>query len=233
MEQVDWESRWTEGRIAFHQDRVSDLLELYSDRIRQPGGTGRVLVPLCGKSLDMVFLSDLAEQVIGVEYVEQAAREFFSERGQVPRVESSPARSYSGGNITIFAADFFSLGAAVLGPVDVVFDRAALVALDPGARRRYASSLVSLLRPGKRVLLITFDYDQAQMGGPPYAVPDQEVGQLFGDGFEIERLETRDALSDRFRSNGVSRMSESAYLLTRLDEGGQGDSTPYHPGSSN
>ena len=176
---------------------------------------GRVYVPLCGKSLDMVFLAARAGEVVGVEYVEQAVVEFFAERGLTPGIDSGPPIRYSAANYRIFAADFFSVTEQHLGPIDAVFDRAALIALDQGTRVRYAAHLRALLSAGARVLLVTLDYDQTEMSGPPFAVPPDQVLRLYADGFEVEHLETRDALSDAFRSQGLTAMRESAFRLTR------------------
>lgn len=214
MERADWASRWNEGRIAFHQPSVNGLLEKYAERIWGRDGIGRVYVPLCGKSLDMVFLAENAAEVVGVEYVEQAVREFFAERGLTPEIETNPAIRYSAGGYTLFVADFFDLAEENLGRIDAVFDRASLVALDRAGRARYASHLRSILPEGARTLLITFDYDQTEMTGPPFAVSPDEVDRLFRDRFEVEHLETRSALNEIFRTRGLTAMHESAFVLT-------------------
>jgi thiopurine S-methyltransferase len=214
VERSDWASRWKEGRIAFHQSRVTNFLDKYAEPVWGTDALGRICVPLCGKSLDMVFLAGRAAEVVGVEYVEQAVSEFFVERGLTPEIETDPAIRYSAGNYVLFAADFFSLTQEHLGPIDAVFDRASLVALDRAARIRYANHLRSLLRERAKTLLVTFDYDQAEMNGPPFAVSPDEVHRLFDDGFEVEHLETRDALDDRFRTQGLTAMRESAFRLT-------------------
>ena len=216
MEQADWASRWSEGRIGFHQSSVSNFLDKYAERAwgGEPGG--RFLVPLCGKSLDMVFLADRdAEAVVGVEYVEQAVEEFFAERGLEPEVESGPPLRYEAGPYTLFASDFFAIGTGDVGRIDKAFDRAALIALDPETRVRYAEQMGALLPAGAVTLLITFDYDQSQMSGPPFAVAPAEVEEIFAAGFEVERLETREVEENHFRSVGVTEMRESAFKLTR------------------
>lgn len=214
MEHSDWASRWSSHQIGFHQLGVSSFLEKYAEQVWGTGGVGRVFVPLCGKSLDLVFLAGRADEVVGVEYVEQAVREFFIERRLTPEIETGSAARYTAANYKIYAADLFALTEEQLGRIDAVFDRASLVALDQWTRARYAAHMRSLQPAGARTLLITFDYDQDEMDGPPFAVSPEEVDRLFGDGFEVERLETRDALHDRFRAGGVTAMSESAFALT-------------------
>lgn len=216
IDQSDWASRWSEGRIGFHQPSVSDFLAEYADRVLGSAPSPRVLVPLCGKSLDMVFLADRGADVIGVEYIEQAVGEFFAERDLTPEIERAPAIRFSAGAYTLFASDFFDATAEQLGGIDAAFDRAALVALDPETRVRYAAHLRELLPAGTPTLLITFDYDQAEMNGPPFAVGDDEVRRLFADGFTVEHLQTREIVVERFlRDRGLSAMSETAYVITR------------------
>ena len=217
MEQSDWASRWSEGRIGFHQQSVSDFLATYAERAWGDGPIGRVLVPLCGKSLDMVFLAERGGEVIGVEYVEQALSDFFAERGLTPAIERAPAVRYSAGAYTLFASDFFDVGLEQVGMIDAVFDRAALVALDAETRVRYAAHLRSLMPAGARILLITFDYEQSEMDGPPFAVSGEEVERLFADGFEVEHLRTREILPEQFRARGLTGMREAAFVITRTD----------------
>lgn len=215
MEHADWNSRWESDQIPFHQATVTDYLERYASQVWASDPIERVYVPLCGKSLDMVFLAELANHVVGVEFVEQAVVDFFSERGLEPSIDVEPVTRYHAGPYTLFATDFFAITNAHLGAVDAVFDRAALVALDPETRVRYAQHLGTLLEPGATMLLITFDYDQSVMGGPPFSVPEVEVHDLFDDGFAIEHLETRNVLNDQFRTQGLTAMTESVFGLTR------------------
>lgn len=215
MKHADWSSRWESDQIPFHQATFTDYLERYANHLFGSDPIERVYLPLCGKSLDMVFLADRATHVVGVEFVEQAVIDFFSERGLEPTVDSNAETRYHSGQYTLFAADFFAITNEHLGAVDAVFDRAALVALDPETRIRYAQHLATLLEPGATMLLITFDYDQSIMNGPPFSVPTEEVHALFNEAFSIEHLETSDVLNDQFRAQGLAAMTESAFALTR------------------
>lgn len=214
MEQTEWASRWSVGRIGFHQSDINRQLLAHADAVWGEL-VGRVYVPLCGKTLDMVFLAERAEEVVGVEFVEQAVAEFFDERGLTPRIEREPHIRYNAGPYTLYAADFFDLTAAELGTIDAVFDRASLVALDEPTRVRYAQHLGAILPTGAKVLLVSFDYDQSQMSGPPFAVSNDEVRRLYTDNFEIERLETVDALNDTMRGQGLSSFDASVFKMTR------------------
>ncbi|NOX29799.1 MAG: thiopurine S-methyltransferase, partial [Actinobacteria bacterium] len=134
MQLSDWDQRWTEGRIDFHQQDVSDFLTKYADRVWGESDLSRVLVPLCGKSLDMVFLAERSRAVVGVEFVTQAVVEFFAEQGLTPAVDTEDRRKYVADRYALFAADFFDVSAQDVGPVDAVFDRASLVALNTETR---------------------------------------------------------------------------------------------------
>jgi len=217
-----WASRWTAGQLGWHQSKITPSLERFVGRLSQNPATddqhvGRVFVPLCGKSMDLSFLAERANAVVGVEFVEQAVQEFFSELGQEPSVETDPLPRYSADNITLFAADYFDLRPEITGEIDAVFDRASLVALDAPTRKRYAAHMATLLNPGARVLLVTFDYDQSEMNGPPFAVSHVEVDELYSANFGIEHLATRDVLNDDMARRGLTAMTESTWLLIRKD----------------
>ena len=118
----------------------------------------------------------------------------------------------------IFCGDFFALTEDQVGEVDAVYDRASVISLPPASRSRYAEKMASLLSANTQSLLITIDYPQNQMKGPPFSVPDSEVQSLFGANFQIEHLQTLDVLADhqRFADRGVTQMTESCYRLIRL-----------------
>lgn len=93
-----------------------------------------------------------------------------------------------------------------------------MIALPPLMRAQYAEHLNALLPSGCQGLLVTLDYDQAQKAGPPFAVSDEEVQVLLAPHWALERLEERDILGEswKFVQDGVTRLEERAYRLTRL-----------------
>ena len=97
-----------------------------------------------------------------------------------------------------------------------LYDRAALIALPAPMRERYAAHLQQILAQGVEGLLITLDYDQAQMPGPPFAVGDDEVQRLLGDAWQVQVLEEQDVLAEsgRFLQAGVTRLEERVYRIT-------------------
>jgi thiopurine S-methyltransferase len=185
MDRAFWETRWNEGRIGFHEGRPNTYLERHADRL---AGQPRVLVPMCGKTEDLAFLASRGHDVIGVELIESAVRAFFAEHGITPTVTPlGKLVEYASPPITIYAGDVFEATRDVIGSIDAIYDRAALVALPEQMRRRYVDHLRALAGKGKRVLLVSYEYDQSKMAGPPFSVEEAEVRMLY-DGCAIELL---------------------------------------------
>lgn len=217
MHREFWHERWEKGEIGFHQLEVNPYMQRFFDRL-EVGPGAHVLVPLCGKSLDMLWLAKQGFRVTGIEISEVAARDFFLENGLEYEVDQKPGmKTYRGEHISITSTDFFNVEKAGLPSIDAVYDRASLVALPPEMRADYADHLLGLIEVGKRSLLVTLDYSQPEMKGPPFSVTLDEVGQLFGSQCEIERLHTEDCLArePRFRKKGLTRLEEHVSLLQK------------------
>lgn len=219
MQREFWQERWGDGKIAFHQSDVHPMLRAHVPDLIQPGD--RILVPLCGKSLDLLhllkFVTEPGGVVIGVEFVEQAVHDFFRENNL--RFETPSPGHFVAGRLEIFCRDFLTPldQNSEIGPIDFVYDRAALVALPEEMRRAYANNISALCRPGARMLLVTFEYDQSRIDGPPFSIKPDHVRELYADAFEIRELE-RSAiapLNPRFAESGVQVVHEVAYELRR------------------
>lgn len=216
MKKEFWLERWERAEIGFHQNEVNPHLLRHWNELSSSRG-GEVFVPLCGKSLDMVWLRRQGYTVLGVELSSIAVQDFFKENGQSPtHTKRGAFECYEADGIRILCGDFFDLGKEELAKVSAVYDRASLVALPPDMRERYARHLVSILPPTTQILLVTFDYPQAEMQGPPFAVSVQEVEALYGKYAGIRLLAQEDVLAQnpRFQQRGVSRMLENIFLLT-------------------
>ena len=213
MKHEFWRDCWANQQIGFHLKNENPHLVSH---IGVLGSPGRVLVPLCGKSLDMVYLAAKGFQVEGVEFVEQAAAAFFAEAGVEPIKDvTDGVTSLRHGNIRIWVADMFALSPAVLPPVDAIYDRAALVALQPETRAAYVAQLQRLSRTGARLLLVTFEHDMGQ--GPPFSVTEEDVERLLGLGFSPRRLDRHDiyAQSPRFQERGATFIFEAVWAGVR------------------
>ncbi|TAN27343.1 MAG: thiopurine S-methyltransferase [Castellaniella sp.] len=211
-----WLQRWQQGQTGFHQSRVMPLLEKHWAGLRVPV-PGRVLIPLAGKSLDVAWLAAQGHDVLAVEISPMAVDQFFQEHGLHPEVRQTPEGTiHEVGHIQYLCGDVLKLSAATLATIDGCYDRAALIALTPELRRRYVERVYHRLPEGCRTLLLTLDYPQQEMQGPPFAVPDDEVVEHFEGRWRIERLETRDILDKepKFAARGLTRLETSVYRLT-------------------
>ena len=189
MDHDFWTSRWTERKISFHEGEPNALLVKHFARLDLKPGS-RIFVPLCGKSRDLGWLLAHGHRVVGIELSEIAVTELFEELGVSPAIEPiGDFTCYAHGSIAVFVGDFFKLTDAHLGPVDAVYDRAALVALPDAMRRDYAPHLIDLTAAAPQ-LLVSFDYDQATMEGPPFSVPGAEIERMYGDRYVVELLES-------------------------------------------
>ena len=216
MEHDFWHRRWRKNEIGFHQEQINPyLLEHWPGLGVDTGGT--VFVPLCGKSLDMTWLRAQGFGVTGIEISRVAVEAFFREQRMEPdRRPHGAFERWKAPGYRLLVGDFFALRAGDLGPIDAVYDRASLIALPPAMRVRYAAHLRAILPAGLPVLLVTVEYPQEEMDGPPFAVEQREVEALYGDAWQLELLERHDILaqSKRFRDKGVTRMHEAIYRMT-------------------
>ncbi|MGF1834365.1 thiopurine S-methyltransferase [Photobacterium sanguinicancri] len=211
MDAEFWHSRWAENRIGFHLDDANPLLLKYWAALDATRADS-VLVPMCGKSIDLDWLAQKHSSVVGIELSQIAVRSFFAEHLYTPMVieQGNGQAIYEFDEIKIHCGDFFTVP---VEPTDVVYDRAALIAMPETLRKQYAERLLSLTKPGGRILLITLDYPQEQLNGPPFSVDEAEVNALF-DGCKITLLERDDKdESHPRRKQGISRFAEEAWLI--------------------
>ncbi|WP_412498382.1 thiopurine S-methyltransferase [Vibrio furnissii] len=207
-----WHAKWASNQIGFH---LTDVNTLLSDQWHetQPKRDERVLVPLCGKSEDLIWLAEKHDDVQGVELSPIAVRAFFAEHFYTPTVTQINGlhELYQFDELSIYTGDYFT---APLQPVDIVYDRAALIALPEGMRADYVARLKSLLNPGARILLVTLDYDQQELSGPPFSVNEEEVKRLFS-GFSVRRLlrDEANAQHPKRAKKGLSRFAEEVWLI--------------------
>ncbi|MGV8902072.1 MAG: thiopurine S-methyltransferase [Pseudomonas sp.] len=212
-----WHKRWALDQIGFHLGEVNPYLQRFWPELELKEHA-RVLVPLCGKSLDLAWLAGQGFRVLGVELSEKAVEDFFSEQQLDAQIsQRGPFKVYSVESIELWCGDFFALTAEDVSECVGLYDRAALIALPPEMRQRYTRHLTQILPRGCQGLLITLDYDQTQIDGPPFSVPDAEVQQLLAADWQLDALDECDVLgkSWRFLQGGVTRLEERAYRLLR------------------
>lgn len=217
MHESFWQDRWANDQIGFHLDEVNPYLQQYWSSLGLAPGS-QVLVPLCGKTLDLVWLASQGHRVLGVELAEKAVTDFFEEQGLQPELsEEGALRRYRAGGIEILLGDFFALGAEQVADCAALYDRAALIALPPEMRERYVAHLQAILPARCEGLAVTLEYDQQRLDGPPFSVPEAEVRQRFGVGWSVELLERQDVLEKnwKFASRGLDELFEPVLRLSR------------------
>lgn len=209
-----WEKRWSEGKTGFHEGAANAMLVEHVARI-ETKKPARILVPLAGKSADMRWLAERGHEVVGVEIVPQALRAFFEEWHVEPAsTKLGRHTALAAKGVTMVCADVFDVTPDDLGTFDVVYDRAALVALEPPMRKPYVEACRALLRDGGATFLVAFAYDQSVTHGPPWSVDEKTVRELHG-ARAIEILGSRVvSIPPRLAEAGVTEVVETAYLVT-------------------
>ena len=190
-----WQTRWQEKRIGFNQSDVNPLLIKYFADLKLPISS-RILVPLCGKSIDMIWLAHQGFDVVGIELVESAVQEFFTEQDiayTITEHDKHPNIKYYQGQlleqtITLWVADIFALNSDDIGHVDAVYDRAALIAMPAELRTQYSQQVIDLSQNTAQ-LLLTLNYDQNERAGPPFSISHEQIQQYYNAYYQIHELE--------------------------------------------
>ncbi|MEW9570477.1 thiopurine S-methyltransferase [Rhodanobacter sp. Si-c] len=219
MQAEFWLQQWREGRIGFHREQPLPLLLKHWPALALPKDC-RVLVPLCGKTPDMAWLAAQGHSVLGVELSPLAVEQFFAEHGLATARHRSPIGVHHvAGNIEIIQGDVFALDDATLASCTAFYDRAAVVALPPLLRARYAREVYARLPAGCQGLMVTLEYPQREMDGPPFSVDAGNVDALFSRDWDMSVLDRRDILDSepRFREAGVTALHTSVHRLRRKD----------------
>jgi len=214
MEPAFWHRKWADNQIGFHQAEASPYLQRYWPALGLAAGS-RVLVPLCGKSLDLAWLAGQGHRVLGVELSRRAVEDFFLEHGLAAQVSQHGAfEVWRSGDVELWCGDVFALQAEDVADCAGLYDRAALIALPAPMRERYKVMLTTLMPVGGKGMLVTLDYDQALLAGPPFSVGDAEVRQGFA-GWRIEALEANELIdeSPKFQQAGITSLLERVYRL--------------------
>lgn len=207
MEKEFWLKSWENHQIGFHQNVYNSNLIKYFDKLKLFKGA-HILVPLCGKSLDMIWLAEQGYKVTGIEFSEIAILEFFKENNlNYTTQQDEKFIKYESENITILQGDIFDTHVDYLKKIDGIYDRAAAVALPVPMRIRYMEKIKELCKC-LNMLVILLEYDQSKIDGPPFSVSEDFIYQQF-DGFNITKLkdEQADNLSSKFKKVGADRKS--------------------------
>ena len=216
MQPEFWQKRWADNQIGFHQAQISPYLQRHWSQLNL-ADDAQVLVPLCGKSLDLAWLAGQGHRVLGVELSRRAVEDFFREQGLEAEVRQQGAfEVWRSGDVQLWCGDFFALRAEDVADCVGLYDRAAVIALPVQMRARYMQLLSGLLPTSCRGLVVTLEYDQSLLAGPPFSVRDEELRQGFA-GWQVEQLEAGEVIeeSPKFVQAGASSLLERVYRLSR------------------
>lgn len=206
-----WHQRWEKNEIGFHENKPNPLLIKYFHELSVVKGR-RIFVPLCGKTLDISWLLSSGYQVVGAELSQFAIEQLFMELGMQPEIETvGLVEQWSANNLDIFVGDIFTVSGKMLGPIDAVYDRAALVAFPEDLRNRYTAHLMEIANRSPQ-LLICYDYDQRLMEGPPFSVSNEEVHRHYATTYDLALIGGTEVAGGL---KGKAPAKENVWLLRR------------------
>ena len=186
-----WHQKWQRNETAFHENKANSFLVKYFKELALPKGS-RIFLPLCGKTLDIAWLLSQGYRVVGAELSELAISQLFEQLAIEPEVsEVGSLKHYRANNLDVLVGDIFEVTDSLLGEVDAIYDRAALVALPEAMRYQYTAHLLALTHRAPQ-LLICFEYDQSVIDGPPFSVSNEEVRKHYGEDYELSFMESID-----------------------------------------
>jgi len=220
MEKDFWHKRWENNEIGFHQADINPYLK--QCWLQLVPSKGRVLVPCCGKSQDMMWLAEQDFQVLGVEISATAVEDFFNENALKALVqERGHFSSWENNNIQLMCGDFFALTKADVSDVVAVYDRASMIAMPAEMRQKYCQHLKRILPAAASIFLVTMEYPQEDMDGPPFSVSEEEVRQQYESQFSVRLVESQDIIDREayFKERGLDRLVENVYLITPTSNG--------------
>jgi thiopurine S-methyltransferase len=214
MQQAFWLECWQQPYPGFHLDQVHPLLQACWSRVYQPEVHQQVLVPLCGKSIDMMFLRQHLP-VLGVELAERACTDFFQEQQMAVSLQKvNHFQRYDAARLRLLQGDFFQLTQDESAECRLVYDRAALIALPAEMRQDYVRHLRQILPTQSTLLLISLEYPAEEKQGPPFAVCEAEIRQLFaGAQIDVLAISNRTGLGFARRAFATSSLVEKAWRI--------------------
>lgn len=214
MDAKFWHQKWQRGEIGFHEGEANRFLTEHFGALNLATGS-RVFLPLCGKTRDAAWLLARGYCVVGAELSELAIIELFADLGEKPDIAKvGKLVRYSAKDIDILVGDIFDATADHIGSVDAIYDRAALVALPAQMREHYTLHLIHITGAARQ-LLITYEYDQQAIDGPPFSVSKREVKQHYGATYQLQAIESRVVAGGL---KGIVPAKETAWLLKKVDK---------------
>lgn len=219
MEISYWQSRWRKGKTGWHMDTVYPPLPTFWDDVNIESGS-RILVPLCGKSLDLGWFVDHGHTVTGIDVSAKAIHHIMQQHPESFTKDSSHGFTvYRSESLVLWQGDYSKLPTDEIPTQDLIYDKASIIALPPEKRLDHANKHIELCSTHTQILLQTFEYEQSEMHGPPFAVHEEELKKLFGNRFKLTCIHEQSKMEElqRFKQRGLSSyLTEKVFHLTPL-----------------
>ena len=212
-----WKDKWKRNDIAFHQSTSNHLLKKYISQLNISAGAD-ILVPLCGKSLDMNILANLGYNVIGIELSNIAIKAYFEALNVKPtREKYKRFITWKYKNTEIWCGDIFDLTKKEIGHIGVLYDNTSLTAFSPDIRPQYVQHFHDMLSEKNQILLITTETpDETQINSA--MTIDDEIQSLYERQYHITLLHGERVIThDPEQPDEAKRpMEEKVYILETI-----------------
>ncbi|XP_060705960.1 probable thiopurine S-methyltransferase isoform X1 [Hemiscyllium ocellatum] len=215
-----WIASWEKQQIGFHLNEVHEMLKRHLDVMLNGRKQIRIFFPLCGKAVDMKWLADQGNTIVGVEISEIAIKQFFTEQNlsyiqePVPGIPDAEIYKTPEGHITLFRGNIFDFSSSVAGQFDGIWDRGSLQPLNTSDRQRYSKLMITLMAKGCRYLLDTYVCTKTDFDGLPPKISESETRDLFGHACNIHLLDSTDKLIGKQKLFGLEGFIEEVHLIT-------------------
>ncbi|MRX28461.1 thiopurine S-methyltransferase [Kangiella sp. HZ709] len=211
-----WDTCWQRASQPFHLSEAHPFLRRYLYLL---DNKEKLLLPLSGKSVDPIFLAQNNIHSTSIEFNPSAIDNFIIDSElSFKRKTFEQKKCYDFGDFDIWLADFFDIETKDIGKFSQVFDRAALVALPKELRDKYIKHLKSLLQPKATILMVTMDYEEGEMSGPPFYIAQNELTELFPES-SIRELDRISLINNhhRWKELQLSKLDEVLFQINFND----------------
>ncbi|GFR60726.1 thiopurine S-methyltransferase [Elysia marginata] len=199
-----WQQRYDGGDTYWLRKEATAMLVKHYNKLNPEGKAQNMLLPLCGKSVDLDWLSSQGVPlVVGVDCLLAVLREVSVRSGQswIQTQVSESGSDFqllerSDGKMKLYSGDMLRFSTEIAGTFDAMWERGSLIILPPTDINKYAELLKSLLNPGGRILLESIEFDKDAidpatdyMPFPPFPYFPKDIRLLFEPECTVEYLD--------------------------------------------
>lgn len=202
-----WQQRYDTGDTYWMHTEAAAMLVKYYSRLNPEGQARKMLIPLCGKTLDLEWLSNQGVPlVVGVDCLLSVLKEVCARSNRTWTTKSVSGEGgsdftlleRSDGKMKLFSGDILQFSPEVEGTFDAMWERGSLIILPPKDVKKYVKLLKRLLIPGGRILLESIEFDKDAidpsttdfMPFPPFPYFLKDIKSLFEAERSVEFFES-------------------------------------------